>query len=160
MQVDRFLRVNFTFLMFLLDFQFFFLVIFTSCLKRGNYGAFSSLNAFNSHFDNSLCLKRCLQSWNSTQPPEDNDHFKPKLSLCCCFAMKWKRHGGMDSRPFFALIGVLESPWKVLNFFFQKKVCTLFKYLISSSNFIYSLALKLISRLKPFCRRYYIYQNF
>ena len=39
-------------------------VIFTSRLKRGNYGAFSSptCNAFNSHFDNSLRLKRCLQS--------------------------------------------------------------------------------------------------
>ena len=34
---------------------------------------------------------------------------------------------------------------KFLNFF-EKKVWTLFKYLISSSNFIYSLALKLISR--------------
>ena len=37
-------------------------VIFTSCLKRGNYGTFSIPNDFNSHFDNSLCLKWCLQS--------------------------------------------------------------------------------------------------
>ena len=38
------------------------MVIFTSRLKRCNYGAFSSPNAFNSPFDNSSRLKRCLQS--------------------------------------------------------------------------------------------------
>ena len=64
-------------------------VIFTGCLKRGNYGSFCSPNTFNNDFYNSTRLKRCL-SWTRPSPLVQNDHLKPELSLCCCFARKQK----------------------------------------------------------------------
>ena len=54
--------------------------------KIGNKGSFCSPNAFNSNFDNStVCLETRLS------PFAQNDHLKPKLSLCCHFAMKPER---------------------------------------------------------------------
>ena len=49
-------------------------MIFTACLKRGNYGSFCNPDAFNSHFDNSVWLKGCL-SENRPSPLVQNDHY-------------------------------------------------------------------------------------
>ena len=61
-------------------------VMFTDRLKIGNKGSFCSPNALNSNFDNSIV---CLETRLS--PFAQNDHLKPKLSLCCHFAMKPER---------------------------------------------------------------------
>ena len=61
-------------------------VMFTDRLKIGNKGSFCSPNVFNSSFDNStVCLETRLS------PFAQNDHLKPKFSLCCLFAMKPER---------------------------------------------------------------------
>ena len=64
------------------------------------------------------------------------------MALFCTEWSPWKMEN--------VSLKLLEKFWK----FFSK--WPLFKYLISSSNFTYSLALKFISHLKHFCRRNYI----
>ena len=60
-------------------------LILTGRLKRCNYGPICSPNAFNSDFDNSTWLKRCL-TWNSPQSSRAKWSLEaeiiPLLSVC------------------------------------------------------------------------------
>ena len=96
-------------------------VIFNSCLKRGNYGPFCSPagNAFTCSFDNSTWLKGdCLETCPSSVT--QNNNLKLKLSLCCRFAMKQERFCN-ETRTLF--IRVFCSLWlhKKYNYLKEKK---------------------------------------
>ena len=65
-------------------------VIFTVCLVKERYERLLLLFKWvHSDCDNSFWLKRCW-CWSSPHSFAQNDHFTPKLSLCCLFVMKRK----------------------------------------------------------------------
>ena len=73
---------------------------FSPVTKRGNEGPFCSPDAFNSEFDYSTGLKRCL-SGNSPQSLSAKCSFE--IALCCLFRMKREQWPPLFISVFYSL---------------------------------------------------------